>query len=148
MADLADAEVKDGFLDAINRRVKAVIDGVHEAEQARGEAWITANDFRNLSGEPMVGVEEFAQGGFDAAEGGETWAFLNFGDNGGAVAWGDLRQNGTNVHVIINIGRVEITFKFFPLLPMQRNMGGMTPGETISMDADLWDLYPIVWSRV
>ena len=57
LANLAHAEVKDAFLDAVHRIVQAVIDRVHEAEESRREARVAANDFRNLGGEAVISVQ-------------------------------------------------------------------------------------------
>jgi hypothetical protein len=98
LADLADAKVKDGFFDAVDRRGEAVIDGVDESQEAGGQARVATDDFRNLGGETVVGVEEFFEGRFNAAQRGETRALFDFGNNRGLVTRFDLWQVGADVH--------------------------------------------------
>ena len=98
LADLANAEVEDGFLDGIDGVVEAVIDGIHQAEETGGEAGIAADDFGNLRGEAIIGMEEVAQGSFDAAERGKPRRVLDALDDSGAVAGFYGRNFGKQVH--------------------------------------------------
>src|SRR5205085_5998442 len=74
LANLANAEVKDGFLDVVHRGGQAVIDGVDQAQKARGQAWVAADDLGNLRGVTAFGIEEIAKRAVDGASGGRERA--------------------------------------------------------------------------
>jgi hypothetical protein len=58
LADLPDAEIEHGFLDVIDGRAEPEIDRVDQAQQARGEAGIAADDLGNLMRVAAVAVEQ------------------------------------------------------------------------------------------
>src|SRR5205085_4390239 len=68
LANLAHAQIKNGFFDVVNGRGQAVVNGIHQPEEARGQARVAADDFRNLGGVTAFGVQQFAQGAVDAPE--------------------------------------------------------------------------------
>src|ERR1019366_7135591 len=68
LADLPDAEIKHRFLDAVDRRCEAEINGVHQAQQARGEAGVAPDDLGNLRGVTLLGQQQSLQRLVDAAQ--------------------------------------------------------------------------------
>lgn len=48
LADLAYAEVEDGFLDTVDGGCEAVVDGIDEAQEAGCEAGVAPDDFGDL----------------------------------------------------------------------------------------------------
>lgn len=66
--DLADADIEDGFLDAVDGGGKAVVNGVDEAQKAGGQTGVTPNDFCDLRRVALVCAKDFAQGNVDGTE--------------------------------------------------------------------------------
>ena len=55
LADLADAQIENSFLDAVDRGAQAVVDRVDQAQQSGGETGVTPDDFRDVRGVPLLG---------------------------------------------------------------------------------------------
>ena len=68
LANLPHAEIEDRFLDIVDRRGQAVIDGVDQPQEPGGEAGVAPDYLRHLRGVALVRVEQFAQGAVDAAQ--------------------------------------------------------------------------------
>jgi hypothetical protein len=68
LADLADAKVKDDFVDVPGRFGIGVLDGVDQAQEAGGQAGIAAYDFRDLRVLALVCDQQFEQGGINRAQ--------------------------------------------------------------------------------
>jgi hypothetical protein len=68
LPDLADAEVKDRFLDIFDRPGHAVINGIDHAQEPGGQAGIAPDDFRDLGGVALVRAQEFLQRGINGAQ--------------------------------------------------------------------------------
>ena len=71
LADFAHAQVKNRFLDAVDRCGQAVIDGIDEFQQARGEAGVAPDDLSDLGGIALLHEQKALQSLIDASEGGE-----------------------------------------------------------------------------
>ena len=137
LADLSHTEVKNGFLDAIYRGSQAVINRVYEAEETGGEARVATNDLGNLRGEAIVGAEEFAEGGFDAAEGREAGAILDPIDDSGVITRLNIGRGGEHVHRVIHRRRAEKLKEIVVASRCYKRIyaGAGRPGLTNRMDA-------------
>lgn len=69
LADFPDAEIEHSFFDGIDGGGEAVIDGIDQAQQARGEAGVAPDDFGDLRGVTLFHEQQALQGLVDAAEG-------------------------------------------------------------------------------
>ena len=81
LPDLPDAEIEHGFLNAVDRRVQAVIDGVDQPQQARGEAGVAPDDLGDVRGVALFNDQQPLERLVDAAQRGQRRAA------------GKLRQN-------------------------------------------------------
>lgn len=95
LADLADAEVEDGFLDTGDGGREAVVDGVDEAEHAGGHAGVASDDLGDLGGEALFGVEQFAEDAVDTAEGWQEGTIADPLDDGVPLQWGAPGHGGS-----------------------------------------------------
>ena len=68
LADLAHAQIKNGFLNAVDRRAQAVIDGIDQSQQPRSQTGIAADDFRDLCGVTLFRQQQSLQRLVDAAQ--------------------------------------------------------------------------------
>ena len=102
LADLADAEIKNRFFNAVHGIIEAVINGIHQPEKAGGEAGVAADDLGNLSGEAVIGVQEVAERGFYAAQGRKAGAVFNTIHDSGVITGPYSRKIGKHVHPLIH----------------------------------------------
>jgi hypothetical protein len=74
LADLAHTQIKDSFLNAVDRRTQTIVDGVDQTQQARCQAGIAADDFRDLRSVTLFREQEPVQRLVDAAQRWQRWA--------------------------------------------------------------------------
>ena len=94
LADLADAQEENGFLDVVDRIGQAVIDRIDQVQQAGGQAGVAADDFGDLRGVSLVGAEKFLQGAFNAAQGRQAGGAIQPGLNLLVFQTGGRRSSG------------------------------------------------------